>query len=206
MRNSEGDESLFYDIDTGVELDWNQVVEDNISYQIPGQYKEYLPYFDDDNQLRAQLNTKGWKQERLRRARNGALNYNENQITEQERNDLNELGYDSPEGQRFVNSLLKDEHYISGVGSRTNGRNTIRKIIKEKVTFQDKTWKDYFGDTTKTKRQKKTEVPVNQVPAIDRIGPATIQEFRTSLLGDGLYDMKVAERLNAILVLQGNKR
>ena len=27
MRNSEGDESLFYDIDTGVELDWNQVVE-----------------------------------------------------------------------------------------------------------------------------------------------------------------------------------
>ena len=201
MRNSEGDESLFYDIDTGVELDWNQVVEDNISYQIPGQYKEYLPYFDDDNQLRAQLNTKGWKQERLRRARNGALNYNENQITEQERNDLNELGYDSPEGQRFVNSLLKDEHYVSGVGSRTNGRNTIRKIIKEKVTFQDKTWKDYFGDTTKTKQQKKTEVPVNQVPAIDRIGPATIQEFRTSLLGDGLYDMKVAERLNAILVL-----
>ena len=155
MRNSEGDESLFYDIDTGVELDWNQVVEDNISYQIPGQYKEYLPYFDDDSQLRAQLNTKGWKQERLRRARNGALNYNENQITEQERNDLNELGYDSPEGQRFVNSLLKDEHYISGVGSRTNGRNTIRKIIKEKVTFQDKTWKDYFGDTTKTKRQRR---------------------------------------------------
>ena len=201
MRNSEGDESLFYDIDTGTELDWDQVVEDNISYQIPGQYKEYLPYFDDDNQLKAQLNTRGWKQERLRRARNGALNYNQNQITEQERNDLNELGYDSPEGQRFVNSLLKDEHYISGVGSRTNGRNNIRDIIKKKITFQDKTWQEYFGDTTKTKQQKKTEVPVNQVPAIDRIGPATIQEFRTSLLGDGLYEMKVAERLNAILVL-----
>ena len=195
------DQPEFYDANNEPIKDWNDVVEDNFGYKIPGQYKEYLPYFDDESQLRAQLNTRGWKQEKLRRARNGALNLNENQITEKERTDLNELGYDSPEGQRFLNSLLQDEYYIGGVGSRTNGRNVIRKILKEKVTFQDKKWQDYFGDTTKTKREKKTEVPVNQVPAIDRIGPATIEEFRTSLLGEGLYEMKVAERLNAILVL-----
>ena len=101
----------------------------------------------------------------------------------------------------FVNRLLNDEHYIGGVGSKSNGRNVIDQIIKKKVTFGDKTFQDWFEGVKRTKNNVKNEVPLNEVPNLNRIGPATIQEFRTSLLGEGLYNLSVKERLHAILVL-----
>lgn len=196
------EQSEFYNIATGAPLeDFTEVIDQEIGYKIPGQFKQYLPYFDNEVGLREQLNGPGWEQQQLKRSINNAQDYQSNRITTKQRTDLNELGYETPAGQRFINRLLNDEYYLGGVGSKSNGRNVIDQIIKEKVTFGDKTFQDYFEGVKRTKESVKNEVPLNQVPSTNTIGPATIQEFRTSLLGEGLYNLSVKERLHAILIL-----
>lgn len=140
-------QSEFYDIATGAPLeDFTEVIDQEIGYKIPGSYKQYLPYFDDEAGLREQLNDQGWAQEQINRTINNAQDYQSNRITAKQRTDLNELGYDTPAGQRFVNRLLNDDYYVGGVGSKSNGRNVIDKLIKEKVTFGDKTFKEYLKE------------------------------------------------------------
>ena len=179
--------------------DWNTVIQDNFGYKIPGEYRQYLPYFTDEVGLREQLNTKGWEQEKLRKSFQAIQNNNDNIITETQRRKINELGYDSPEGQKFLKSLLEDEHYTGGVGSKSRGRLLIDKLIKEKVTFGSPKYKEYFEDAAATKASaKKAEIPLNVVLPDNEAGPATIQQIRTSLLGEGLYEMSVSDRLNAI--------
>ena len=196
------EQSEFYNIVTGKPMeDFSDVIEQEFGYKIPGQFKQYLPYFDNEVGLREQLNDQGWAQEQINRSINNAQNYQSNRITDKQRTDLNGLGYNTPAGERFVKRLLNDEYYLGGVGSKSNGRNVIDKIIKEKVTFGDKTFQDWFEGVKRTKENVKNEVPLNEVPNLNRIGPATIQEFRTSLLGEGLYNLSVKERLHAILVL-----
>ena len=196
------EQSEFYNIVTGKPMeDFSEVIEQEFGYKIPGQFKQYLPYFDNEVGLREQLNDQGWAQEQINRSINNAQNYQSNRITDKQRTDLNGLGYNTPAGERFVKRLLNDEYYLGGVGSKSNGRNVIDKIIKEKVTFGDKTFQDWFEGVKRTKENVKNEVPLNEVPNLNRIGPATIQEFRTSLLGEGLYNLSVKERLHAILVL-----
>ena len=190
----------FYDPLTGEPVeDWNIVLRDNFGYKIPGEYRQYLPYFTDEVGLREQLNTKGWEQERLNISFQAIQNNNDNIITETQRRKINELGYDTPEGQRFLKSLLEDEHYTGGVGSKSRGRLLIDKLIKEKVTFGSPKYKEYFEDAAATKASaKKAEIPLNVVLPDNQAGPATIQQIRTSLLGEGLYEMSVSDRLNAI--------
>ena len=196
------EQSEFYNIATGAPLeDFTEVIDQEFGYKIPGQFKQYLPYFDNEVGLREQLNGPGWEQEQLERSINNAQDYQSNKITTTQRTDLNELGYETPEGERFIKRLLNDDYYLGGRGSKSNGRNVIDKIIKEKVTFGDKTFQEYFEGVKRTKESVKNEVPLNQVPSTNTIGPATIQEFRTSLLGEGLYNLSVKERLHAILIL-----
>ena len=68
----------FYDPLTGEPVeDWNVVIQDNFGYKIPGEYRQYLPYFTDEVGLREQLNTKGWEQEKLRKSFQAIQNNND---------------------------------------------------------------------------------------------------------------------------------
>ena len=219
MRNSEGDESLFYDIDTGEEkASLDDVIADHIAYQLPGEFEQYAPFMSDEKELRKQLTKTGWAQEKNRRVRDHANNLY-NYLSPEERDKLNQLGYDTPAGQEFLNELqgkskynrqtsitnpaddrllTQNEYYLD----KGRGRKTIKKLIKDGITFEDAKAQGYYDVKEQTKEKVKRETPleISRRTSIieDRIGPSSIEEIRTSLLGEGLYSMSVVDRLNAI--------
>ena len=219
MRNSEGDESLFYDIDTGEEkASLDDVIADHIAYQLPGEFEQYAPFMSDEKELRKQLAKTGWAQEKNRRVRDHANNLY-NYLSPEERDKLNQLGYDTPAGQEFLNELqgkskynrrtsitnladdrllTQNEYYLN----KGHGRKTIKKLIKDGITFEDAKAQGYYDVKEQTKEKVKRETPleISRRSSIieNRIGPSSIEEIRTSLLGEGLYTMSVIDRLNAI--------
>ena len=219
MRNSEGDESLFYDIDTGEEkASLDDVIADHIAYQLPGEFEQYAPFMSDEKELRKQLTKTGWAQEKNRRVRDHANNLY-NYLSPEERDKLNQLGYDTPAGQEFLNELqgkskynrqtsitnpaddrllTQNEYYLD----KGRGRKTIKKLIKDGITFEDAKAQGYYDVKEQTKEKVKRETPleISRRSSIieNRIGPSSIEEIRTSLLGEGLYSMSVVDRLNAI--------
>ena len=57
-----------------------------------------------EKELRKQLAKTGWAQEKNRRVRDHANNLY-NYLSPEERDKLNQLGYDTPAGQEFLNEL-----------------------------------------------------------------------------------------------------
>tara|TARA_R110000772_G_scaffold268625_1_gene396872 strand:+ start:1856 stop:9493 length:7638 start_codon:yes stop_codon:yes gene_type:complete len=186
--------------------------------KIDPQYKQYEDNFGTSD-LRKQI-TKEWKQEKFKRARNKAVNLTNN-LSLTDTKTLTDLQYfNSSDGKNFIDTLLgkskapnnvsgtptnmntgeimnTNEWYLSSdlkkdpVPSRTRGKKQLDDIIKKKIPYSNKNVRDMLGIMESTKQKTKKEIP------LEVVDQETIGEFRSSLLGEGLYKMTVVERINA---------
>ena len=220
MRDSQGDESFFYDIENGEELASvdDVIKEGHIAFSLGEGLDQYEPWMDDEKELRKQIEKIGWPQARNKIVRD-KVDTASNLITTDDRKALNKLGYETEAGQEFIKELegISERKRLTGITDITTnkllseneywldkgrGRKFIKKIIKDGITFEDAKAKGYYDVKEATKEKTKRETPLDLARRTsiteERIGPVTIEEFRTSVLGEGLYTMTVVDRLNAI--------
>ena len=220
MRDSQGDESFFYDIENGEELASvdDVIKEGHIAFSLGEGLDQYEPWMDDEKELRKQIEKIGWPQARNKIVRD-KVDTASNLITTKERKALNKLGYETEAGQEFIKELegISERKRLTPITDITTGkliseneywldkgrgRKFIKKIIKDGITFEDAKAKGYYDVQEATKEKTKRETPLDLARRTsiteERIGPVTIEEFRTSVLGEGLYTMTVVDRLNAI--------
>lgn len=183
----------------------------NVVDFVPALQSDYAPYdsiADENLEEAVKKDLPYWRSQALAQRAEGDAQ--ENKITEDQENELRDLGFWGPLGQEYVNDRLRNN--LSPVGKKrtTQGRERLNYILKNKVRFSS--IPDYLGGPQVVKQQIGEK--------ISRKEPLTAEE-RASLTGDklipaikynplfytesstfeDLYDKPVEQRIRAVLEL-----
>ena len=135
-----------------------------------------------DNDLKDAFENEGWAQQRYTTLQEYVENEG-NQLTEDERNNLNELGYNGEFGQSYIQDL-QDDTTVIGNSKLTRGRRRLEQILNDKVRFETE---------TQGIRERKEKVITGE----NIIEPLSSEE-RQSQLGEGIFDTPVGDRVRQI--------
>ena len=173
--------AMFYedgDWENGAELPKEEAIG-----TVDGFYSKYDAIADKD--LKDAFENEGWQQQRY----NTLQEYVENEgnfIDDSEggeRDQLNELGYNGPFGQSYIQDLVDDTTVI-GNSKLTRGRRRLEQILNDKVRFETE---------TKGIRERKEKIITGE----NIIEPLTPEE-RQSQLGEGIFDTPVGDRVRQL--------
>jgi hypothetical protein len=170
--------AMFYedgDWENGAELSKEEAIG-----TVDGFYSKYDAIADED--LKDAFENEGWQQQRYNTLQEYVENEG-NQLTEDERNELNELGYNGEFGQSYIQDLVDDTTVI-GNSKLTRGRRRLEQILNDKVRFETE---------TKGIRERKEKIITGE----NIIEPLTPEE-RQSQLGEGIFDTPVGDRVREI--------
>mgnify|MGYP003132753047 CR=1 FL=1 len=170
--------AMFYedgDWENGAELPKEEAIG-----TVDGFYSKYDAIADED--LKDAFENEGWQQQRYNTLQEYVENEG-NQLTEDERNELNELGYNGEFGQSYIQDLVDDTTVI-GNSKLTRGRRRLEQILNDKVRFETE---------TKGIRERKEKIITGE----NIIEPLTPEE-RQSQLGEGIFDTPVGDRVRQI--------
>ncbi len=147
---------------------------------VDGFYSKYDAVADKD--LKDAFENEGWQQQRYNTLQEYVENEG-NQLSEDERNELNELGYNGEFGQSYIQDLVDDTTVI-GNSKLTRGRRRLEQILNDKVRFETE---------TKGIRERKEKIITGE----NIIEPLTPEE-RQSQLGEGIFDTPVGDRVRQL--------
>jgi len=170
--------AMFYedgDWENGAELPKEEAIG-----TVDGFYSKYDAIADED--LKDAFENEGWQQQRYNTLQEYVENEG-NQLTKDERNELNELGYNGEFGQSYIQDLVDDTTVI-GNSKLTRGRRRLEQILNDKVRFETE---------TKGIRERKEKIITGE----NIIEPLTPEE-RQSQLGEGIFDTPVGDRVRQI--------
>ena len=148
--------------------------------QLEGKYKKYEAL--TNNELKDAVEKEGWQQERY----SILQNYTENDgnfLSNEDRDELNELGYNGPLGQQHIEDLINDTRVI-GRSALTRGKRRLNDILEGKVRFETE---------TKGIRERQEKITTGQ----RTIEPLSTEE-RQSQLGEGIFDTPVGDRVRQL--------
>ena len=167
------------DFETGAMLDFKTALDEN-GGQLEGKYKKYETLTDDE--LKDAVEKEGWQQKRY----SILQNYTENDgnfLSNDDRDELNELGYNGPLGQQYIGDLINDTRVI-GRSALTRGKKRLNDILEGKVRFETE---------TKGIRERQEKITTGQ-RTIEPLSP----EERQSQLGEGIFDTPVGDRVRQL--------
>ena len=124
---------MFYedgDWENGAELSKEEAIG-----TVDGFYSKYDAIADKD--LKDAFENEGWQQQRYNTLQEYIENEG-NQLTEDERNQLNELGFNGEFGQSRIQDLQDDTTTI-GNSKLTRGRRRLEQILNDKIRFETDT-------------------------------------------------------------------
>ena len=147
---------------------------------VDGFYSKYDAVADKD--LKDAFENEGWQQQRYNTLQEYVENEG-NQLSEDERNELNELGYNGEFGQSYIQDLVDDTTVI-GNSKLTRGRRRLEQILNDKVRFETE---------TKGIRERKEKIITGE-NIIEPLSP----EERQSQLGEGIFDTPVGDRVRQL--------
>ena len=170
--------AMFYedgDWENGAELSKEEAIG-----TVDGFYSKYDAIADKD--LKDAFENEGWQQQRYNTLQEYVENEG-NQLSEDERNELNELGYNGEFGQSYIQDLVDDTTVI-GNSKLTRGRRRLEQILNDKVRFETE---------TKGIRERKEKIITGE-NIIEPLSP----EERQSQLGEGIFDTPVGDRIRQL--------
>jgi hypothetical protein len=170
--------AMFYedgDWENGAELPKEEAIG-----TVDGFYSKYDSIADEN--LKDAFENEGWQQQRYNTLQEYVENEG-NQLSEDERNELNELGYNGPLGQSRIQDLVDDTTVI-GNSKLTRGRRRLEQILNDKIRFET--------DTQGIRERKEKIITGENI-----IEPLTPEE-RQSQLGEGIFDTPVGDRVRQI--------
>jgi|TARA_R110000851_G_scaffold7719_1_gene29740 hypothetical protein len=179
--NTEEFQMFFQDLnfEEGPKLDFKTALDEN-GGQLEGKYKKYEAL--TNNELKDAVEKEGWQQERY----SILQNYTENDgnfLSNEDRDELNELGYNGPLGQQHIEDLINDTRVI-GRSALTRGKRRLNDILEGKVRFETE---------TKGIRERQEKITTGQ----RTIEPLSTEE-RQSQLGEGIFDTPVGDRVRQL--------
>ena len=170
--------AMFYedgDWENGAELSKEEAIG-----TVDGFYSKYDAIADKD--LKDAFENEGWQQQRYNTLQEYIENEG-NQLTEDERNQLNELGFNGEFGQSRIQDLQDDTTTI-GNSKLTRGRRRLEQILNDKIRFET--------DTQGIRERREKVITGENI-----IEPLTPEE-RQSQLGEGIFDTPVGDRVREI--------
>ena len=167
------------DFENGRELGLEESFEEN-GGKVDGAYGKYNTIANKD--LKDAFSKEGWDQQRYSTIQNYVADEG-NQLTSDERDELNELGYNGPNGQNLVEDLIDDTRVI-GNSKLTRGRRRLEDILNNKVRYETE---------TKGTRERKEKIITGE-NIIEPLSP----EERQSQLGEGIFDTPVGDRIRQL--------
>ena len=163
------------DWENGAELSKEEAIE-----SADGFYSKYDTVADND--LKDAFENEGWAQQRYSTLQEYVENEG-NQLSDDERKEINELGYNGEFGQAHIKDLIDDTTVI-GNSKLTRGRRRLETILNDKIRFETE---------TKGIRERKEKIITGE-NIIEPLSPAE----RQSQLGEGIFDTSVGDRVRQI--------